>query len=476
MLAACGGPVTVPSAGSPGGHPSTSICAFEGAWRTGIVRAAHAGFELALFDGGDVRAELTAPDRVTLEVRTDGWTMRGFADPGRDRTLRLQAPHRLRVGVALDAGRAVRVLAVRADGDLQIGLSDNGPGRDDGVRWVAEPTGVAACAELGLASPERTPAVARALWAIVGVAPEALQVAVLDGGREVPLSASPGGAPFAHLIGSRRVRVASRRDGHAQIVFDIRGHVITGWAPEPALRGSDARSGFGGLGLRGGVEQRTVCTVDEDLALYASRGDGTPEPVGTMEAGTVFVRMEALERGTLRIRPHPRAHVALANGVVLRVTPTAPATCVEERDAPRPAAMRRALGAGESPRVPPSSAFSIRARVTRSDLPAVATGSECTASLEHRPGEGSYPCRLELRCGALTLYGTRPTNGYFSCMFDDGPPLVVVGRDPESHDPSGDPILRIDTRASSLRVQDDASGENGAYTIEAHIEAVAAHR
>lgn len=325
LLSGCGGgapPVETraPRASEPA--VPTPTCRFEGSWNTGTVRAARGGFELALVSGGDVRADLVSPDRVVLTVTRGGWSLRGAADPGRDRTLRVQAARPLGAGVALAAGRAVRVFAIEADGRLRVGLSDNGPGISDGVRWVVQPRAVVACDALGLRSPHRGSA-----WAELGLDPASIERSSLAPSTEIPLREAPGGRTLALLDGPRRVGVVERRAGSTRVAFEVRGHLIAGWVDEGALQETSGRGGFGGLGQRGAEPSQTVCRSREPLAVHARTETSAPEPVGGLAPGTRFVRLGELEDGGLQIAPHPEDHVSLARGVVLSVTPTGPVTC-----------------------------------------------------------------------------------------------------------------------------------------------------
>lgn len=114
----------------------------------------------------------------------------------------------------------------------------------------------------------------------------------------------------------------------------------------------------------------------------------------------------------------------------------------------------------------------ISARVTAvSGTPGVEVGDRCDFPVEHRPRRsGGYWCRVEVVCAGQRLYGGG-TVGFVPCVMYDSP-LGVVGLDGETSNTDTDGAFAIDTRDQLFLVQDDASGPQGEFTLEAHIESV----
>jgi hypothetical protein len=115
-------------------------------------------------------------------------------------------------------------------------------------------------------------------------------------------------------------------------------------------------------------------------------------------------------------------------------------------------------------------ALSIRAEVTRSsNAQLVRQGESCEFLVEQRQRDASsYYCNAQIVCGGKLLYGGSD-RGYFACRFYEGEHRDVVGNDPTTTREDKDPALHLDTRASVVRVWDDASGAHGQFEFEAEV-------
>ena len=100
----------------------------------------------------------------------------------------------------------------------------------------------------------------------------------------------------------------------------------------------------------------------------------------------------------------------------------------------------------------------------------VRNGTPCIFQVEYpvrSGGSGDRWCHTIARCGGVTLYGGA-SNGFFPCTFSQSP-ATVRGTDAETTSGDQDGSFTIDTDARTLHIQDDATGEHGAFTVDAAI-------
>lgn len=469
VAAGCGGRRTAPPSGPVTQLDRGALCRIDDHWTLGDLRAPRGGFEFVQISGGEAQATLERAEgalRVRAFVRRGGWSFHGRLDPAQGDGLRARSALQIGEGVFASAGTEVAVLDARP-GSLAVGMPEHAPGPDDGVRFTGRVGAWVPCNAVGLSfrfRDERTVLEERRALGLPQQPPEA----VVAAGSRATLSSEPGGAPFAELAPTEHalgLHVVEERLPHVRVlVHHWTGTMILGWTSADSLSAPDA--GAGGLGVLGGLAgPRTlrVCTSPERLEIVAAQGQGAAEPVGTVDAGTRFVVAGEAPGGVIQIRPHPADSVSVTGeGVVWTARTSAPLTCAEETHDP---------AAGLASLLRPAASYAIRATVTASSGDtAPATGSECTAQLQHFPG-ARYPCRIEVRCGEHVVYGHRPTNGAFECeLIPDVP--SVRGRDVETSAASGDGAMSIDSGQRSLVIDDDAEGPIGAFHLEARIDAL----
>ncbi|NOY94044.1 MAG: hypothetical protein GXP55_22910 [Deltaproteobacteria bacterium] len=104
----------------------------------------------------------------------------------------------------------------------------------------------------------------------------------------------------------------------------------------------------------------------------------------------------------------------------------------------------------------------------------VSEGAICSFRVERLPrsnGAG-YWCRTQAVCGGKLLFGG-PTAGYFNCrMTVGGGAPEITGGDPDTSSADNDASFAIDTTESSVVLRDDATSQNGEYTLVAHINSL----
>lgn len=115
----------------------------------------------------------------------------------------------------------------------------------------------------------------------------------------------------------------------------------------------------------------------------------------------------------------------------------------------------------------------VRATVTEvSGAAGVSVGALCEFNVERRENEaGGFWCNAQVVCGGRLLYGGAEA-GYFPCVLHEGPPRDVVGEDTGTTSVDRDGAMRLDTRAGTLEVWDDATGASGEYRVAAHVDSV----
>lgn len=145
-----------------------------------------------------------------------------------------------------------------------------------------------------------------------------------------------------------------------------------------------------------------------------------------------------------------------------------------------PAPMRPAVTPAPSQPAPPQPLpspptqldppFTLEARVTE------VTGSlkgrvssTCRFAIEQVPTEGELRCRTQIVCDSILVYGG-PQAGYFPCR-SDAARHSVSGSDTQTTAQDRDAAMSVDTDARTLRVEDDASGPNGAFVLTASLPA-----
>lgn len=150
--------------------------------------------------------------------------------------------------------------------------------------------------------------------------------------------------------------------------------------------------------------------------------------------------------------------------------PTAPPTAppapvppsgVPDKPPPVGAPDPLAQPAGEPP-------FTLEARVTE------ATGSlagrvreSCRFAIEQVQGASGPRCRTQVVCDSILVYGG-PRAGFFDCRADAAR-RSVSGSDAQTTGQDGDAAMTVDTDARTLRIEDDAAGPSGAFTLTATI-------
>jgi len=104
----------------------------------------------------------------------------------------------------------------------------------------------------------------------------------------------------------------------------------------------------------------------------------------------------------------------------------------------------------------------------------VSEGAICSFRVERLPrsnGAG-YWCRTQAVCGGKLLFGG-PTAGYFNCRMTVGSGVPeITGGDPDTSSVDNDASFAIDTTASSVVLRDDATSQNGEYSLVAHINSL----
>ena len=102
----------------------------------------------------------------------------------------------------------------------------------------------------------------------------------------------------------------------------------------------------------------------------------------------------------------------------------------------------------------------------------VEVGAECAFHVDRRfRDDGSFWCNAQIVCGGRLLFGGGEA-GYFDCTLYDAPSRDVVGGDPGTTSENQDAALRIDTRAHTLEIWDDATGQSGEFRVSARVDSV----
>lgn len=116
----------------------------------------------------------------------------------------------------------------------------------------------------------------------------------------------------------------------------------------------------------------------------------------------------------------------------------------------------------------------IRATVTEvTGAAGIEVGALCEFNVERRENTdtGGFWCNAQIVCGGRLFYGGSGA-GFFPCTLYEGPPRDVVGEDHDTTTVDRDGAMRLDTRAGTLEVWDDATGTNGELRITAHVDSV----
>lgn len=101
----------------------------------------------------------------------------------------------------------------------------------------------------------------------------------------------------------------------------------------------------------------------------------------------------------------------------------------------------------------------------------VEVGADCGFVVERHENPEGFWCRSQIVCGGTLLYGG-PNAGYFDCVIQAVPePRLVGGEDQTTRDDT-DAAMRINSDDGVLTIMDDATGENGAYRVEARITSI----
>lgn len=95
--------------------------------------------------------------------------------------------------------------------------------------------------------------------------------------------------------------------------------------------------------------------------------------------------------------------------------------------------------------------------------------STCRFAIEQVSMQGDLRCRTQIVCDSILVYGG-PQAGYFPCR-SDASRRSVSGSDGQTTSQDRDAAMTVDTDARTLRVEDDASGPNGAFTLTATLPA-----
>ncbi len=299
----------------------------------------------------------------------------------------------------------------------------------------------------------------------------------------VTLAATAGGEAAVELVESTFARWVDvlREEGEYSFVITrassgvfAAGYLLTSQIAPPPEQDEMLANILGAIGSGG--REREICQTGESLALYAARGMGRSEQIGTVAPGTRFVKI-ATSGSQIRLRPH-QSSFFLNGDVSLWATPRQAPTCERVASQGGPGSI---LGELSGSGVGSFGGLGIRggtidaraeltARVTSaSGLSGVSDGDSCTVEFSHRD-RSTLPCRVKLVCNGVTLFGFRESNGYFECEFESDP-FRVNGEDSNtSGEGGGDPAMRLDTSSGALSIRDDAAGPVGAFTLEARIE------
>ncbi|MDH5493313.1 MAG: hypothetical protein OEY14_15270 [Myxococcales bacterium] len=481
LIGACAPQRLVPSRA---GAPEPGLCEFQGPFR-GRLRASQGGYEFAHIWSGVAQTRFERGERLRLlmEGESGGWHLRGWVDPAIDEPLHARVPvwmdpdAELRrmtsngafdaQGVLLPPGASVQVLGAQ-QGEVWIAPSRLAFPEEDGYHFAAAPRRAIACGALTLEfHPHDGESEARDRAAF-GF-PIETPVAFAAAGLELVLHLRQGAEPFLRVRPEHPLRVdvlESTSNGWSRILLRRwSGELIEAWARSEQL--SEDPGGAGGLGgLRGRLAQPRplrICAAAERLTLMTASEPHLPEASGWIDPGTRFVVLGHESDGRLRIAAPPGAGLQPATDVLWSVRPAGPLECQVVVHDP---------AAGLAARVPAATA-SFSARVTRATgLGGVSAGTSCELLVEHHPDDAELRCRAVISCGEHTLFGDRPTNGYFQCTFEAGDAPIVQGADEETSREGTDPAMRIDTGAGTLSIFDEAEGRLGAFELDATLESL----
>lgn len=102
---------------------------------------------------------------------------------------------------------------------------------------------------------------------------------------------------------------------------------------------------------------------------------------------------------------------------------------------------------------------------------AVEVGADCGFVVERHERPEGFWCRAQIVCGGKLLYGG-PNAGYFDCELEVHPETRVIGGEDLTTREDSDAAMRINSVDGLLTVMDDATGEHGAYRLEARIVSI----
>ncbi len=150
-------------------------------------------------------------------------------------------------------------------------------------------------------------------------------------------------------------------------------------------------------------------------------------------------------------------------------------TLLPSPDGPPPAPQPAPVPPGPPPTSPPlpppptvQPPFTLEATVTEvTGSLAGRVQSRCRLAIEEVSSIEGMRCRTQIVCDSILVYGG-PQAGYFPCTLD-APRRSVSGSDTQTTGDDGDAAMTIDTASGSLRISDDASSRNGAFTLVARL-------
>lgn len=486
ILLGCGGPQTPAVVTAP--VPEAPRCRFEGRVARLQLRTPQGGFVGATIVDAVDRAAVWGQGealRVEHDVRREGWSLSGVSDPSQEDDFQLRTALNLDGGVLLSVDAMVRVVDAR-DGELLVAPPRNFPGPDRGYRFLRSTRQWVSCGDVRLAAVRAPRGDFRAQREAAGFSADLPERRILSAAT-VLFAQEPGGEPFFELTPrdhESRVSLVRTAGSHSQVLLQhYTGVAIFGWVPSTVLQSrSPAERLSGVLGALGGAGQPfEVCHHDAPIVVQATAEGHEPEVFANIAPGTAFVREELRPDGRRAIRPH-QAGVYVPEGVAWSIQEFGGLSCRTEE----PPSLAGVLGglsgsigsvSGVGGNVvslsPPDAALSLRAVVlSATGLPSLSPGDTCELRVEHLAGDRRLACRTVVRCGELTLFGERATNGFHVCEFSVGDSPGVEGADAQTSQRSGDPAMYLNSRERSLRLRDDARGSHGAFELTAEIDTV----
>ncbi len=327
---------------SPPGH-----CAVAGEWTSGELDVADGSFTYAGVRQAPARIDLDVSPPLA-RVRVDGISIGGTIDIRG--TLRIVPPTALGENVLLPPGAEVSILSIDAD-RATIGLGRFSFSEGDQMTWTVAPRAVVPCTSLGLGFAFRDEDSERRERLALGLPLDPpVRFVAID--HPLAIAAQPGGPTQVTLDArdySERLLWLEEQGGFTRIALQHwTGATLVGWVASSDLLTEEPPGGegggFGGLfGSLAGPRTYQSCHADHSLSLSVrhisttdDRGErtplatpGSPIVVGTIDAGTAFVLVEARADGTARIEAHPQGHLYVDADAEWLV-PSETFSCVEE--------------------------------------------------------------------------------------------------------------------------------------------------